>query len=217
MRFVLGPPPDTADFFPERDGWQRILVPSPRRLVIIGSAIGLPLCAVVLLGWLQLPSSAPIVRMDLAAFGPWGAVIAPLIMLLSAMISFVGLIGVHELIHVLACPGLGMSSASVIGVWPSRMLPYGDYQGALPCWRCIVVAMAPLTILSLVPLAVASILGQVSTFWMAVSIVNALVCGGDKLLCFVVAWQVPLSAVVRNKQWDTWWRPARPAVAAEKT
>jgi hypothetical protein len=208
MRFALGPPPDTIDFAPERDGWQRVRMPSPRRLMIVGSAVGIAMGALVVFGWRQVPAGTPLVLMDLSTFGPWAALATPLILLLSVVISFAGLLVVHELIHVLACPGLGLSSANVMGVWPSRLLPYADYQGPLPCWRAIIVALAPFTILSLVPLAVAFLAGSAPTFWMLVSVVNALGCGGDALLCFVMTSQVPLGAVVQSKRWDMWWRPA---------
>ncbi|MBA4192727.1 MAG: hypothetical protein C0467_32580 [Planctomycetaceae bacterium] len=184
-------------------------MPSPGRLNLVGSVIGIALCALILLGWRQhLPSDTSSVQIDLAPFGSWGAVAVPAILLLVGAVFFLARIAMHELIHAIACPGFGLSDAAVLGVWPSRLIPYADYQGPMPCWRGTIVAIAPFTILSLLPLAMASSGASVPTFCVVVSVVNALVCGGDALIGFMVLSQVPLRAVVQNKQWGMWWRSA---------
>ena len=211
MRFVIGPPPDVPDFSPEREGWQPIRMPAPGRLVIIGSVVGIPLAVLVAFGWSWwFTMDTPLVQIDVTASDSWGAVV-PLILLLTGMVSFGGLITLHELFHALASPRFGLSSATVIGVWPSRFLPYADYQLPLPCWRFLIVAVTPFVVLSLIPLAVAHVAGLVSGVSMMVSVVNALISGGDAYICYVVLAQVPLDAAVQSKQWDAWWRTAEPS------
>lgn len=211
MRFVVGPPPDTPDFAPDQEGWERIRIPTPGRLLIFGSLAGVPLAAALALGWSKWFSlDTPLVQIDVTAFGPAGALV-PLGILLLGILSFGGLIALHEVVHVLGGPRFGLSSATVIGVWPSRCLPYADYQGPLPCWRFMLVAAAPFIVLSLTPLVLAHVAGCVSRFSMMLTIANALVSGGDAILCFVVLAQVPLDGVVQSKQWAIWWRPAEPA------
>lgn len=134
----------------------------------------------------------------------------PAVLLLVGDVFFLALIAMHVLIHASVCPGFGLSAAVVLGVWPSRLMPYADYQGPMPCWRGTVVAFAPFTMLSLAPLAVAFGGASVPTLCVVVSVVNALVCGGDALIGVMVLWQVPLRAVVQNKQWGMWWRSAGP-------
>lgn len=208
MQFVVGPPPDTPDFTPEREGWQQIRVPTPARLLIVGSVVGIPLAASVALGWSRWFSmDTPLLQMDVTALGPLGAMV-PLGLLLAGLVSFGGLIALHELVHALACPRFGLSSATTIGIWPSRFLPYADYRKPLLCWRFIIVAAAPFVVISLIPLAFAHATGLAPKSSMVLSVVNALVSGGDALICFVMLAQVPLDAMVQSKRWDIWWRPA---------
>ena len=209
MRFVFGPPPDNPDFAPERNGWRLVRVPSSSALLIFGSVIGIPLCAAMALGWSQVPVTSVGLRIYTGGLGlQAGAIVAPILILLMGVLSFAALIVVHELLHAFAFPGFGLSPATILGVWPRRFLPYADHHGPLPCWRFIMVGLSPFVFLSLVPLAVSSLAGTGSPFWVLVSVVNALVSGGDALIVVVVLSQVPLGAVVRNKGWDTWWRPA---------
>lgn len=209
MRFVIGPPPDSPDFAPERDGWKRVRLPSPGQLMVVGSALGIPLGGLMIWGWRSVSAHPPDLRFQLPGLGWAAAIVAPILLLLIGLLLFGGLIVVHELLHALASPGLGLSSKTILGIWPSRMMPYADYQGAIPCWRCHVVALAPFVLLSLLPWAVSFAIGQASIFWFAVSLLNALVCGGDVLMGLAIAAQVPLDAMVRNKGWQAWWLPRR--------
>jgi len=129
-------------------------------------------------------------------------------LLLVPFVFFGMLLLVHELIPLLACPSCGLTRQSILGIWPRRMMPYADRQGPMPCWRFAIVAMAPFVVLSLIPLVVSYLLGAASTLWVLTSVLNALTCGGDVMLCGAVVSQVPLRAVTRNKGWQTWWRPA---------
>lgn len=207
MRFVIGSPPDSPDFDPERDGWRSVRIPSPGQLKVAGSAMGIVLCALVVLGWTRVDVTSVGGQINLAGLGSWAAVIVPLFVIFAVVLFFVGLTVVHELLHAVAFPRFGWSAATILGVWPRQLMPYADYQGPLPCWRFVLVSLMPFTFLSLLPLAVSLLAGSGSIFWLAVSVVNALVCGGDAVIGFVVIRQVPLGTVVRNKGWDTWWLP----------
>src|SRR5438093_3685045 len=123
MRFIIGPPPDDTDFAPEQEGWQRLREIGPRTLMLVGSLAGVPLAALFSYAWSRIPGSALAFTLPINAMtlGRWSAVLLPLMVLLSMAVFFAGLIFVHELIHVLACPGFGLTSATVLGVWPSKI------------------------------------------------------------------------------------------------
>jgi hypothetical protein len=79
----------------------------------------------------------------------------------------------------------------------------------------IVVALAPFIVLSVAPL-IASYIGLLRSPLGAIfSILNSVACGGDVAVCLMLAYQLPISAVVQSKGGDTWWRPAEQSHALE--
>lgn len=210
MQFIIGPPPDDPRFAPEEGGWQKLRELNPRALVLIGSFAGLPLAALIGYGWSRVPRDTELaVRLDVMTLGPWSMLLVPLLAFLSLVVFFAALILIHELIHVLACPHFGFTSDTVFGVWPSRILAYANHSGPISLLRGIVIGTGPFLVLSVAPLFLASAGGPHWPLLMLVSVVNALLCGGDAVICMMLLWQVPFTATLRNKGWDTWWRPAQ--------
>src|SRR5690606_17377367 len=74
-----------------------------------------------------------------------------------ALLSFPAVIIVHELIHAAVHPRWGLSRASVIGAWPSKLLFYAHYSGPLSRDRFLAVFIAPFVAITLVPLLLASV------------------------------------------------------------
>jgi len=216
MRFVLGPPPDDPDFVPEPSDWRRVRLPGSWALLAIGSVIGILLCSATALGWSLVPLTSTAMPFGIGWLGiRVPAILIPLLILFQGVLYFVMLTIVHELIHALAFPGFGLSSGSILGFWSRRILPYADYHGPLPCWRFVVVGVAPLATLSVAPLLISLLVGSASKFWILVSVVNALGSGGDVLIVGLVLSQVPIQAVIRNKAWETWWQPAEPDAVSD--
>jgi hypothetical protein len=210
MRFIIGPPPDNPDFAPEQEpGWQSLREMGPRTLMLIGSLAGVPLAVLTSYAWSQILETEMTLSFDAMALGHWSAVLLPLLVLLAMAVFLASLIFVHELIHVLACPRFGLTSATVLGVWPSRILAYGNHSGPVSLKRFLLVGMAPFLVLSLAPLLVAFAGGPHWSFLALVSVVNGLVCGGDAAICLMLLYQVPFHATLRNKGWNTWWRLAK--------
>ncbi len=221
MRFVIGKPPEDSDFAPEQEvGWRRLREMGPATLLLVGGAAGVPLAAIAGYAWSQVPGTELSFTFDVPVpasaasatpampLGHWSAILLPLLVLMTMATFLVALIFVHELINVLACPGFGLTSATVLGVWPSRMLAYGNHSGPVSFSRFILVGLAPFLVLSVFPFLAAFMGGFHWQFLALVSIVNALVCGGDAAICLMIAYQIPFNATLRNKGWDTWWRPA---------
>lgn len=125
--------------------------------------------------------------------------------------SFPAIIVVHELIHASVHPRLGRSDASVIGLWPSRMIFYAQYTGALSRDRFLAILVMPFLFITILPLLFAmscSLPGQFPGFMIAwCSTWNAMFSCGDIFGIALVLWQVPRRSIVQNQGWWTFWRP----------
>jgi hypothetical protein len=131
--------------------------------------------------------------------------ITPAMSLPVFLLSFAGLVVVHELIHALVHPMAGLSSHSILGFWPSVGF-YAHFDGGMSRNRLIAILLIPLLIISIVPLLVSAVT-QVSSGWIAfVSAFNALCACSDMLLAGSVLLQIPATAIVRFKSWRLFWR-----------
>lgn len=216
MRFVIGQPPDEPSFHPDpRVGWQKVRWMGPRALMAVGSLVGIPLAVLMGFFWSQTPLPPLTFSIDAIGLGSWSVFLLPLIIIVVIAAFLIVLVVVHEFIHILAFPYFGFTSATVFGVWPSRLLPYAYHSGPVSYRRLIVVALAPFIVLSVAPL-IASSLGLLPSPLSAIfSILNSLACGGDVAVCLMLAYQLPINAVVQSQGGDTWWRPAEQSHALE--
>jgi Putative zincin peptidase len=189
MRFHLGGIPNSPDFSPDPP-WSALREPSPWLFQFIATPIGIVCGGIVAVLWFVITPLR-------AAPPPEAWTLLP---------SFAGLVVVHELIHAATHPEAGRSPRSILGFWPSCLLFYAHYDGAMPRNRWIAVGLMPLLIISVFPLLIAAAT-QASSGWVAfVSSLNALCACGDILGAGFVLWQVPATAVVRNQGWRTYWR-----------
>ena len=190
MRFHLGAVPTSPDFAPDAS-WKSLREPSPWLDQFIALPIGVVTATLVAVLWLII---TPLRYSDIK--------ITPLMFLL----SYAGIVVVHELIHVVAQPMAGRSEHSIIGFWPSRTLPYAHYDGELSRNRLIAILLMPLLVLSVLPLVVAAALQSTSAWVALVSSFNAFLACVDMLGAGVVLCQIPVHAIVRNQGWRTYWK-----------
>jgi hypothetical protein len=190
MRFCLGPIPNSSDFVPD-DSWKPLREPSPWLLQLIAIPLGLGAAVGVAWLWIVL---VPLPRFAVESSWP------------IFLLSIVGIIAAHELIHMIAHPMFGRSPHSIVGLWPSKLLFYAHYDGELTRNRLVVIFLLPLIVISFVPLAVAAVAQWGSVAAALVSIVNALAACGDVLGTILVLLQIPATGIVRNQGWKTYWR-----------
>jgi hypothetical protein len=128
---------------------------------------------------------------------------------LNTLFILVLLIPVHELLHAISHPGWGTSSHSIIGLWLSRGLFYAHYEGVMSRNRFLLVFVMPLLVLGVFPTLLLMMIPDLlsSLFWL--SLFGTLYASGDLVAVPFIFFQVPRTAVVRNKGWRTYWKPAQ--------
>ncbi len=209
MQFKIGAPSDDSDFAPEQEaGWRKLREFGPGTIMLIGSIADIPLAALIVSGWSRIPGASLSVGFDVMTLGRWAPVLLPLLLILSIGGFLAGLILVHEFIHALGCPHFGFPPETIMGIWPSKFIAYASHSGPISIKRGMVLGSAPFCVLSVAPLLVAAVGGPHGTLVTLISVVNALMCGGDTIIGVMILSQVPFNATLRNKGWDTWWRPA---------
>jgi hypothetical protein len=116
---------------------------------------------------------------------------------------------VHELLHVFTHPDWGTSSNSILGLWLSKGLFYAHYEGEMSRNRFLAVLLMPLIVLGILPTLLIMMIPELlsSLFWL--SLFGILLPGGDLVGVGFIFFQIPPSAVVRNKGWRTYWKFAQ--------
>lgn len=120
---------------------------------------------------------------------------------------FVGVLIVHELIHLAAHPRFGSSQHSVLGVWPKAVVCYAFYGGELSRNRFLLIITLPLIVLTIAPVTLFWVTGKVNLWLAIVAMINALGASFDLLVMGMVLYQVPAATKIRNNGWDTYWKP----------
>jgi hypothetical protein len=132
--------------------------------------------------------------------------VTPTMSLPAFLVSFAGIVVVHELIHAAVHPMSGRSPHSIVGFWPSGGMFYAHYDGELTRNRFVAILLMPLVVISFVPLLVAAV-AQVPAGWVAfISAFNAFLACADILDAGLVLFQIPATAIVRQQGWRTYWR-----------
>jgi hypothetical protein len=104
----------------------------------------------------------------------------------------------HELAHALIFTCGRSRGLRVECAW-QKYRPHLRYHGAVSRSRYIAVLMAPLVLVSLLPIAVSVVLSLRAGDVMLISLLNALVSGGDAIAAAFVLLQVPANAIVQRR------------------
>lgn len=188
------------------DGWYRIHSPSSRIGYLLAGLIGLAfpnaLCA-----WLSAVSMFArrngVGEASVETPAPWGAVALALLLL----------VPLHELIHAMWHPRLGLSKQTVMIIWPTKLRFGVYYEGCMTRGRWLMMRAAPLVCLSVFPVGLLTLFYYIpasyalNVFLQMLMLVNGIGSGGDLLAVIWVLLQVPAGARICFRSGRAYWRP----------
>ena len=207
MRIHFGNIPPIAEVQPEAEGLRDIRGPKASAgywlagltgfLLLLGPIMGLSL----ILSLFAIPSMDTTPRAYIPS--PWGAVVLALILY----------IPLHELLHLVWHPRMGLSDQSVFIIWPAKLNFGVYYEGDMSRTRWLVMRIAPFIVLSLIPDGVLAIFQNVpwnhfiQTILEVLLVVNGVGSGGDVIAMLLVLFQVPPSALLIFRGGRAYWKP----------
>ena len=192
MKFVLGPIPEDPAFQPEAEGWRALKEPDPLAL----NLLAIPVAGVTMILLIIFIRYLTPVTLD--------EVLKPF------LVAFLIIIPVHEFVHALLTPRMGFTHETLIGCWPARILFYAFYVGEISRERFLVVLIGPTVVITMLPLAIIAAFQLNAPLLASAAVANGLGAAGDLVGLFVMGWQIPRGAIVKNKGWRSYWR--RPAL-----
>ena len=113
----------------------------------------------------------------------------------------------HELAHAVAFSCGRARGLRIECAW-QKYRPHLRYQGAVSRTHYLAVLAAPIVAVSLMPIAISLLLSLRSGDVVLVSLLNALVSGGDAVAAALVFLQVPGHAFVQRRGELVIWKPA---------
>jgi len=192
MKFRFGAMPEDPEFDPKNQGWTSLRGPGPGKIQLIAIVIAVLLGLLLqLLFWLAGANVSPLQNIRNAPIG------------LGIML---GIIPIHELLHLLCFPCFGLSENSIIGFWLRMFGPYVYYNGALSRNHVMLISACPFMVLSIIPLLGYFVMLNIPVVVVAVSYLNGLLCGADLISIFLLVKQVPSDALIRSKGFHSYWQ-----------
>jgi hypothetical protein len=210
LKFHFGNVPGEQKEPSVEEGWYRIHSPSSRLGYALAGLIGL-VFPNVLCAWLiavsVLTAQNEVGEVGVEPSVPWGVVILALLLF----------IPVHELVHAMWHPRLGLSPQTVMVIWPTKLRFGVYYEGCMTRGRWLMMRLAPLVCLSVIPLGLLTLFKYVpasfalETFLQVLMLVNGIGSGGDLLAVIWVVFQVPTKAQICFCGGKAYWRSVSPS------
>jgi len=197
MQLRYGPLPDPEDFHPEDDPrWTLLEEPC----IGIAQLVGMVACAILAVPlWMAFPDSPG--RADVPS---WRGYVVTNFMMVNLGMP-IGVL-VHELIHMLFHPGAGTRRGSALGFWPDHAIFYAAWSGEWSRERFAACLLAPTVVITGFLFLLQHIHPMAATPILAC--LHLICCGGDLFYTPLLLRRTPAGATLRNKGWDTYWRPA---------
>ena len=177
------------------DGWTEVLKPPIKKWQLLVFPIALFNLIVVILLWLKFTPALDEIQpvtfpQDIIGF----------------FLCLIGLLLVHELIHTLFHPYIGLTKYSTIGLYPSKGLLYSIYKGELSRMHFIIILLMPIFIISVVPLIIAIFTNYFNIWYAYITIANAFVAAGDISEIVMVFKQAPPKSRIKRTGWKYYWK-----------
>jgi hypothetical protein len=124
--------------------------------------------------------------------------------------SFLGLLAaiivLHEIIHLVAQPHMGLSDESYFGFLPKSFLAYAAYLGLLSRSRFLFIAAMPFFVITVLPIG-AGLLGwlpeNLVPIALGAAILNGMASSGDMLISAIHLKRVPRNAMLFGSYYGT--------------
>ena len=124
--------------------------------------------------------------------------------------SFLGLLAaiivLHEIIHLVAQPHMGLSNESYFGFLPKSFLAYAAYLGLLSRSRFLFIAAMPFFVITMLPIG-AGLLGwipeNIVPIALGAAILNGMASSGDMLISAIHLKRVPRNAMLFGSYYGT--------------
>ncbi|MBC3798065.1 hypothetical protein GH807_13540 [Acetobacterium tundrae] len=120
------------------------------------------------------------------------------------VVILIGIIPIHEFLHVILFPGKFTSPNIYIGYYGGSF--YVDYANDIKKARCLIVRLFPFVVLTFLPIICILIFNSYIEILTKISLINGMLSCGDIFSFFVILKQIPKGASVRNKGDVTYWR-----------
>jgi hypothetical protein len=198
MKFIYGKIPDNQSFHPEAEGWLCIKEPDPIHLQLM--AIPVMVAAIIIWG---------IIIIIWSLFNSVDIMESLLIIKLFPSLEFIIFLFIsvplHELMHALFHPGWGLSSETNLGLWLEKGLFFAHYDGIVTRNRFLLILLSPLIVMGIFPIIFMFFYPSLFNVLGIISLWGCLLACGDLVGVGIVVSQIPKSAIVRNKGWQTFW------------
>jgi len=171
-------------------------------------------------GWQEAPALDPRMVQSYGLIAAFGGMLLVGILLRgtfrptttwAAVLILVTTVPLHELVHALSTPAWGLSERTVIGVQRGTglLLPYMYYDGEQPLRRMLLTGLAPVLVLTLIPLVFLSIMpvsGPMRANLGFLAFLNIAVSGGDLVTFLWISTHLPAKVTVRRNGWGLLWK-----------
>ena len=185
--------------------WVKLKSPKSRKVYLLAGLVGLmiPGCLIVGIILFSLPiSTQENGGVDINAPTPWGVVLLVLLLY----------VPLHEIIHAVFQPGMGLTTRTTIVVWPKKVRVGVYYDGCISRRRWILMRLAPLVMLSIIPAGFLLLFKFISVsyateiFTEVLMLVNGIGSGGDVIAVGWVLLQVPRRTKICFANQQAYWQ-----------
>ena len=129
------------------------------------------------------------------------------------MLALLLFIPVHELIHALWLPRLGLTSQTMMIIWPKKLRFGVYYEGCLTRGRWLMMRLAPFICITAITIGFLTLF-QVTAAWYPLVVflqllflLNGIGSGGDVVAVIWVLKQVPAKTEICFLSGKAYWRP----------
>ena len=116
------------------------------------------------------------------------------------------LIPLHEAFHAMMYPDFGFSDKTIFGFWPKKFVFYSYYDLPLKRDRIITAMLAPLFILTIIPVFLISTLELNNAYLAVIAVLNSIGAAGDIFYSILIFSQLPKNSIVKTDTARVFWK-----------